>query len=325
MKVAVIGAGLAGVAAARRLLQAGAEPTLFERAPYPGGRCGTRQVGGYLFDHGATSVAPRGRALEKAMLEEVSQLGLERITKPVWTMAYGRVAPGDAARMSIDRYTYTTGMRTLPERLAEGVSSCLETDILEISKAGEKYVVANGEFDALILSLPVSSTEKFLTQLGERRSIMGSRYRQCLTVLMGYAEELPETQYHALIEPEQRSPVIWISLESAKCAGRAPAGHSAIIAQFGSQFSRDHFEDSDLEIMREASSAVSRLFGTRFKVPEIYQVKRWKHSHPEAIVNFDKANPPGTKVLLAGDGLLGPRLELAYETGILAAERLLSC
>src|SRR5580692_10777102 len=52
-RVAVIGAGMAGMAAAHRLKQAGLEPTVFERNDRVGGRIWTVEQGGYLMDLGA--------------------------------------------------------------------------------------------------------------------------------------------------------------------------------------------------------------------------------------------------------------------------------
>src|ERR1700758_928840 len=52
-RIAVIGAGIAGMSAAFRLQQAGLEPTVFERNDRVGGRIWTVQQGGYLMDLGA--------------------------------------------------------------------------------------------------------------------------------------------------------------------------------------------------------------------------------------------------------------------------------
>jgi protoporphyrinogen/coproporphyrinogen III oxidase len=52
-RVAVIGAGMAGMAAAHRLKLAGLEPTVFERHDRVGGRIWTVEQGGYLMDLGA--------------------------------------------------------------------------------------------------------------------------------------------------------------------------------------------------------------------------------------------------------------------------------
>lgn len=51
--VAVIGAGAAGIAAARRLAAAGARVAVLEAAPHAGGRAFTDRAPGFAFDHGA--------------------------------------------------------------------------------------------------------------------------------------------------------------------------------------------------------------------------------------------------------------------------------
>ena len=53
-RVAVVGAGLGGLACALHLAGQGREVTVLERDPQPGGRCGRRDVAGYAFDTGPT-------------------------------------------------------------------------------------------------------------------------------------------------------------------------------------------------------------------------------------------------------------------------------
>jgi oxygen-dependent protoporphyrinogen oxidase len=53
MKIAVIGAGIAGLTCAYELQKQGAEVTVFEKNDYVGGRMATREQDGYFFDIGA--------------------------------------------------------------------------------------------------------------------------------------------------------------------------------------------------------------------------------------------------------------------------------
>jgi phytoene desaturase len=53
-RIAVIGAGLAGLSTAMRLVGAGREVTVFEQAAEPGGRAGALTLEGYQFDTGPT-------------------------------------------------------------------------------------------------------------------------------------------------------------------------------------------------------------------------------------------------------------------------------
>lgn len=52
-RVAIVGAGVAGLACAARLQAAGLDVSLFDKATGPGGRCATQHTPAGPFDHGA--------------------------------------------------------------------------------------------------------------------------------------------------------------------------------------------------------------------------------------------------------------------------------
>jgi len=54
--IAIIGAGMAGLACARHLAQAGHAPIIFDKGRGIGGRLATRRAEGLQFDHGAQYV-----------------------------------------------------------------------------------------------------------------------------------------------------------------------------------------------------------------------------------------------------------------------------
>ena len=66
-KVAVVGAGIAGIACARTLMQAGLDVTVFEKSTGASGRMSTRssEFGG--FDHGTQYFTVRDARFEKAL------------------------------------------------------------------------------------------------------------------------------------------------------------------------------------------------------------------------------------------------------------------
>jgi oxygen-dependent protoporphyrinogen oxidase len=71
-KVAVVGAGLAGLGAAWRLSRAGCDVALFEREPRPGGRATSETIDGYTLEPVASTVSTADRAL----LEWIAEVGL---------------------------------------------------------------------------------------------------------------------------------------------------------------------------------------------------------------------------------------------------------
>ena len=313
----VVGAGIAGLAAARFLQKNGHTVTVWERDAEVGGRCETVRLDGYTLDTGVTSIAPRGRSIEKVMLSELSTEGLVHLAAPIYIHTGLRVSAGDPLKNRIVRYTYTAGNETLPMRLAEGLDIHLETEVSSLERSASGGFTVGGErYDALVIAVPALAT------VGDSRPLGRASYRKCLSVLLGYKRTLPPVAYHAIIDPEQRHPLTWLSLESAKCPGRAPEGCTAMVAQMSPQFSNEHFEAEDGGIVSAAADSIARLYGKDWESPAVFDVRRWLHSLPEGIVMFDHVNERGSRLVVAGDALLGGRVEYAFETGVMAANLL---
>jgi renalase len=323
LRVGIVGAGISGLAAARSLKAASHDVVLFEKAAEVGGRCGTVEIEGYRFDPGATSIAPRGLCIEKVMLEELDTSDLLRVEKPIFTHQGLRITPGDREKNSVPRYTYTTGNVTLPRLLAVDQNVRFNTPVESLEVADSGFRILDEHFDAAILTPPVPKTAAILWSIGESRSFANVRYRCCLSVMLGFALPNPVVNYHALLDPDQRHPITWLSLESVKSTGRAPEGHCAIVVQLGPSYSLAHFSDPDEKILGDTVDYLQYLYGKEWDTPEVSKIKRWKYSQPESTALFDSVNPPGSRLVIAGDGVLAGRVENAFECGVKAAQLLL--
>ncbi len=318
MRVAVVGAGMAGLGASRTLREAGVPSVLFEKSRAPGGRVHSWSRDGFTWDTGATGVAPGGSALEEAM----AGTGVERVTLPVWIHRDLRPEPGDPAREK-PKWVHPQGFLALARALAEGLDVRYGVEVEAIAREEAGYVVAGEAFDAVVLTPPVPQTARLLWTLGESRAIAGARYRACLTLLLGYDAPTPETPYHALLSGEKEHPLGWIALESRKVGGRAPEGGSAFTLQLGARFSQEGYGLSDEALIEAAGPWMRGLYGPAFARPLVSRVKRWKYSQPDASARFEDANPAGARLLVAGDGVSAGRAERAYDSGVEAARRLL--
>lgn len=324
MKAAIVGAGAAGLAAARTLTRAGWEAPIFEKLPQVGGRGATHRQDGYIFDYGATSVAPRGLSIEKVVLEELDTTDLVEVTLPIYVHDGAHIRPGDRSRNKITRYCYTNGLVQLFELMAKGLDVRLESPVERIESPKDGGWSLNDEwFDALVLTTPLPISEELLATANITRPLRSARYRACLSVMLGYEEDF-EAPYHALIEPEQQHPLTWLSIESLKCAGHAPKGCTSMVAQLSPRYSRLKYEHAESHIVQETVVDVRRLLGEKFAKPKVSAVHRWRYSQPESTALFEAVNPPGTALVVAGDGTRGGRIEYAYESGVQAAQHLLS-
>src|SRR5579862_5395877 len=81
--VAIIGAGMAGLAAARALTAVGVSIVIYEQSRALGGRVATRRIGDCIVDHGAQNIKPGDSALADVMLNALPTDDLIRIDAPV--------------------------------------------------------------------------------------------------------------------------------------------------------------------------------------------------------------------------------------------------
>ena len=81
--VSIIGAGMAGLAAARALILAGHRVIIYEKSKGLGGRMATRYLEGCTFDHGAQILKPEGSSLDSLMRWELPHSELVEVTQPI--------------------------------------------------------------------------------------------------------------------------------------------------------------------------------------------------------------------------------------------------
>ncbi len=319
MRVAVVGAGMAGLGAARTLHAAGIQCTVFEQSDRMGGRVATRRIDGFVFDYGATIISPRGSTLERLMLEQLPGDDLVLIEKPIYLHVDGRVTPVDPER-SVQRYTYRHGIDTLAELLAVDLDVRCGAAVNQIPLEGVHYMIHGERFSHVILTPPLPHTVRLLQSAKDRRTFTGSQYRKAISVMFGIDQEI-ERPYHALLDPNQSQPLTWVSIESVKVPGhvRAPAGSAAIVAQMSARYSRYSFERSDEDIYDDTWFDIKRTLALVDANVVTRSIHRWEHSHAANTVAFESANRRGERLIVAGDGFSGARTQQAFENGIQAA------
>ncbi|MBV6458584.1 MAG: hypothetical protein HONBIEJF_01716 [Fimbriimonadaceae bacterium] len=254
------------------------------------------------------------------MLRELDPSDLVKVEKPIYVHQFGRIMPGDATRGAIDRYIYRSGNGTFPKLLAQGLqirlNSPIDTNDILVKR---DFEIAGDHFSHVVVTPPVTKAIEMLRALGEGRGLANCVYRPCLSVSLGFDKPVEPLPYHAFVDPDQRHPLTWVSIENVKSPDRAPEGHTAMVAQMSPAFSRQRFESSDERIIDETLDYVQRLFGSSFSSAVVSDVTRWLFSQPETTAQFDSVNRSGDRVIVASDGVMAGRVEYAFEAGVKAA------
>jgi renalase len=131
--VVVVGAGIAGLACARELIDAGVTARVLERSQHVGGRLASELLGGRWVDTGAAYLT----ADDPAFLGRLQSWRIAGLARP-WTDTF-RGQHGPAAQ----RWAAPGGLRSLAADLARGVDIALGAEVTELPAA-----------DAVVLAMP---------------------------------------------------------------------------------------------------------------------------------------------------------------------------
>lgn len=323
MRVAVIGAGISGLVAARELVDAGHEVVVFEKSRGLGGRMAARRAeGGAVVDHGLPVLdAPPGGVLAKYIVDLAADDVLE-------VEAPGDPVPGRAIE-GAPRLAWPAGMTRLPKAMAEGLEVVTDVRVAGIRADGDMLELAQdqgntlGLFDWVIITAPGAQAAELL-DASPRGAVRASdvravQYDVAVMVLAGVAMDPPEWFAHRPLT----GPITYITNEVAK--GRPPVdGAVPFVVRLDPEVSERLIEESDRVVLAEALPALAKVLGKQAAQPAWSQVKRWRYSTSRGRVDQAALNPEWTRVLVAGDAVAaGPHMEDVAATGLWAARRII--
>jgi hypothetical protein len=350
--VAVIGAGVSGLAAARRLMQEGKSVVVVEKSRGLGGRAATRRLtsGSGIevpVDHGAQFFTAR----DIRFVEQVSRWQEEGICFP-WcegfmTWKEGALHdPNPEWRES--RYACRGGMSQLGRNLAEGVKVLREFQVSSVSlsqgsqdlygpqalwelHADPLHKDSPMRARALFVSAPIPQAVKlvggYLTK--EQHELIGRiHYGPCIAVMARYPESTTPPPWRGIQARDPEGKISWMAWDSSK-RGEGMGTSAAVAVIHGSKGFSSSWLDASKEELREAGEELlreaSEIGGSWMSAPMEFMVHRWRYAHPEGpslpggFLRAEKEVP----LYLIGDGLNGGRLEGAWLSGVFGAEDLL--
>jgi renalase len=304
LKTIIIGAGMAGLSAARILTQKGHTVTVLDKGRGVGGRMSTRTIENAKADHGAqyfSAKTPEFQAL-------ISEFQAENITAE-WHLAQ---------RENV-RYVGAKGMNTIPKKMASSLNVLVNEKVILIENNIVKTESGNVyDFDNLIITIPIPqvidlfsiSNIDFSQQ--DNSILQNIKYEPCIAV-MAVLKEPTEIVSGGIILENQ--PVAWIADNFQKGITETPT----VTLHASATYSAERFDDDLQEVAKEMLSSVNQYVNTENVVS--IQTHRWKFSN--AMERYEKPfyQIENRNIYLAGDGFGIGNVEGAFLSGYNLANR----
>lgn len=339
--VAIVGAGLSGLAAAHTLADAGYIVTLFEKSSDVGGRAATRERQGFIYDHGAQYVK-EGTPLNLSLItERFSSPDLIDIKKPIWIFdGEGHLLAGDEKQNNEQKLSYKHGLNILAQRMAEELTIKRETPITRIQqdptgwRLFDQVGQAYGSFNTLLITIPATQASALIKASQLESSLQDlvvsqldkASYNPLISVMLGYQPKPQTRPYYALVNSDKQHPISWLAWEHEKAPERVPAGTGLLLAQMAPAYSTQHMQTTDEELVRDVAQLVSKLIQESLPEPSFSDVQRWTYALPSQKADGDLLNASTIphRLAFAGDAFVGGRLHLALEHGITVSNQLIN-
>ena len=338
-RIAIVGAGIAGIACARTLLQAGHAVSLFERRAAVGGRMATRETPLGSFDEGAQYFTVRDPRFERAIATAPG------VVKP-WSANSVRVL--DAAGASVaaalparePHWVGVPGMDALArhwsEPLAAGKSLHLQTVVTRLEPdalaprrwqlhttgaAGDDHVFSG--FDAVLLALPAQPARELLLRSSQRPAFAQNldrvRVAPCWTLLIAFPQAAQPNlntlgpHWNAARSTHHR--IAWLARESSK-PGRVAIERWTV--QASADWSAEHLEDDAPRITAKLLRAFAEVTGIRAE-PGYASVHRWRDAQTLTPAGRSHLWDAKARIGACGDWCIGHRVEDAFLSGLALA------
>ena len=319
---AVIGAGIAGLTAARILADHGHAVVVLDKGRRPGGRASTRRVSGFAFDHGAQYFTVRDDRFQHQVTAWLEAGVLARWTP---TLVY---CDADGVRESEKiraRYVGVPGMSALAKHLASGLEVHNRLQVKRLLRGAEGWRIEDeaaglvAEADYVIVAVPPAQALPLLAAAPVlAQQVETAKMQPCWAVMLGFQEPLAATFAAAFV---RTGPLSWVARNSSK---PRRAGGEAWVLHAAPAWSAQRLEAEPAAVVdRLSTEFADRLLASALPKAAYAAAHRWRFAQPELPLDDPCLFAEELALGVAGDWCGGPRVEGAFLSGLALAERVL--
>lgn len=312
MRVVVVGAGIAGLMAAKSLVKSGHDVVIVDKGRSPGGRIATRRIDDATLDHGAQFFTVRDSLFELHVSEWITS-GV--VTE--WCRGFDTTSQNNDG---YPRYRGVRGMTDIAKHLAQGLDVRCNTLAFSIAPGTSskwQLKIDDGsvlDADAIIVTCPLPQAYALLVTASIElpESMLRTEYDRtiCLLVVLNKPSALAIPG--GMQNPDETFSFI---------ADNALKGISSAVAltmHANPKFSLEHWDTATDDVQRLLLARAKPWIGDATVATS--QIKKWRLATPLTI--WPERYWTNDMIVLAGDAFGGPKIEGAALSGLAAANYL---
>ncbi len=335
--VAIVGAGLSGLSAARYLVAQGLNVVIVEKSQGVGGRAATRRIHlpdgtVLLVDHGAQFFTARDPLFQAQVSTWLSQGVCFEWATGFHTWDGVSLNPPEP-KWEAPRFACRGGMSSLGKNLAEGLQVIRNFTVSSVSLSSGAWVLHADsstskepmQARSLFCSAPVPQSLKLIGPYlspAEHELLKRITFGSCLALMASF-EHLPvDLAWKGIQIRDAHSPLSWIACDSSRRGEEECQGSLVLHAtpEFSSREILSTPEGKETAAA-EMLGAASRILGTWVDTPISMINHLWRYAIPlgEGVSEgflHSESHPP---LYVIGDGLQRGRVEGAWLSGLLGA------
>jgi photolyase PhrII len=319
-RIAIVGAGLAGIVAARTFVDHGLEVELFDKSRGVGGRMATRRTAeGWQFDHGAQYFTSRDERFTRYVQSWVE----DGLVQP-WHGRIVQLCKGEviADKGDTPRYVPIPSMSSLARAFATDLSITLNTTIRELIRREQngtpKWQLiddasqSHGEFDVVLINCPPPQAEMLLRNHSPiSQTISEIEMFPCWASMIRLREGCHLPFDAAFVDD---NPLSWICRNDTK-PGRTKMAEACWVLHASSAWSKEHLELDAAQVEPLLHQAFADAVGLAKDQIMGVGTHRWRYAVPASVLSQPSLWDATQRVGACGDWCGGPRVEGAYLSG----------
>ncbi len=310
-RLAIIGAGMAGLTLAAIMAAHGHAPVIFEKSRGAGGRMSTRRAPAHEFDHGA----PFFRVTSPEFASFLAPYIEASVLMP-WPM---RPLEGEAPP---EIWVGVPGMNGLCKHLSRNLDMRTEHEIARLNEPGRLHDKTGrdlGAFDWVISTAPAPQTINLLGALCPALAAQHAiRMRGCYSLMIGFDDAPAPPWEHAMFDDEI---IASVCVNSAK-PGR-PADRLALVVYSTADWADANLDEEAAAMQPLLARRAAVLTGLPVERADHVSIHRWRYATTAVPADRPFFLSPETRVGACGDWCGVGGVEAAFTSGAALAHALL--